>query len=268
VSQPLGRSSESSESAFRLMGLPESVSSPGWSEARSSPHFEPDEVHVWCIPLETTAGDLARLEATLSAGERARAARYRFGRDRERFVVRRGRLRLIIGASLGIAPDRLEIADGHPGRPVLTGIGSQDDWKFSQTHSAELSLLALARGRSVGVDLERVRPSRFDPALAGRFFSPSEQKALRDLPPWLGERAFFAAWTRKEAFLKARGEGLSMPLDGFSVSLDPRQPAEVLDCRGGEVERSRWSLCDLPVGPGWAAALAVEGAGWRLVLRQ
>jgi 4'-phosphopantetheinyl transferase len=244
--------------------LAESVTARIWSAAPPSLRLGSDEVHVWRIPLGTTAAELVLLEAILSAEERARAARHRFCADRERFVARRGRLRLILGAYLGMAPDRLEISDGPLGKPALARNRLSDDWEFSQTHSAELSLVALARGRRVGVDLERVRPSRHDAALAARFFSPLEGEALRGLPAGLRDTAFFAAWTRKEAFLKARGEGLSAPLDSFSVSLDPRRPAKLLECCGGEEERSRWSLLDLPVGPGWVAALAVEDARWQL----
>jgi 4'-phosphopantetheinyl transferase len=246
------------------MELAESVTASVWLAAPPSLRLGSDEVHVWRIPLETTAAELVLLEATLSADERARAARHRFRADRELFVARRGRLRLILSVYLGMAPDQLEFSDGPLGKPALARNRLLGDWEFSQTHSAELSLLALARGRSVGVDLERVRPSRHDAALADRFFSRPETEALRGLPMGLRERAFFAAWVRKEAFLKARGEGLSAPLDSFSVSLDPRRPAELLECCGGEEERSRWSLRDLPVGPGWVAALAVEGARWQL----
>ena len=125
-------------------------------------------------------------------------------------------------------------------------------------------LIVVARGRELGVDIERTRPDVLKDGIAERFFSQLEVTMLRALPAHLQADAFFNCWTRKEAYIKARGEGLSLPLDKFDVSLAPGEPAAVLGTRIGPEELSRWSLRELAVGAGYAAAFVAEGRDWRL----
>ena len=219
-----------------------------------------DEVHVWCTPLELTAPEVARLRQALAPEEVARSERYRFRAHRERFVVGRGLLRAILGRYLGVDAGQIRFRHGPYGKPELAGGGRL---RFNMSHSHELALFAVACGREVGVDLERIRPDVADERIAERFFCAREAAAIRTLPEHLRKEAFFACWTRKEAYLKARGEGLSHGLGRFEVSVVPGEPA-LLSVDGDSREASRWSLHDLDAGPGYAAALAVEGEGWRL----
>ncbi len=233
-----------------------------------------DEAQVWCAALDGAAERRALLWPLLSADEQERARRFRFDRDRDRFTVARGLLRHLLGRYLGVDPARLRFAYNAHGKPALEDPQPDAPGKecpqFNVSHSAGLALYACAREAAVGVDLERRRPLSDMAQVAARFFSSREQALLRALPPERRLDAFYACWTRKEAYVKARGEGLSLPLDRFSVSLAPGEPARLLhvedDPRGEQV--ARWSLHDLAPAAGYAAALAVEGHGRRLVCRR
>jgi 4'-phosphopantetheinyl transferase len=136
--------------------------------------------------------------------------------------------------------------------------------RFNLAHCQGLALYAIAWGREVGVDLEYIRENLADQRIAERFFSPAEVETLRSLPEGVQREAFFHCWTRKEAFVKARGEGLSFPLDQFDVSLAPGEPAALLRTLGDPEEAARWSLRELFPGPGFVAAVAAAGHSWRL----
>jgi 4'-phosphopantetheinyl transferase len=229
------------------------------------------EVHVWRAPLEQPPCVAGRLRLTLSEDERERAARFHFERDRIRFMVARGALRSILGRYLNTAPGDLPFSYGTHGKPSLSpefaaaSLGSAaGGLEFNISHSHTLALIAVARGRALGVDIERLRADAAERQIAERFFSEQEVSALCALPEAQQPRAFFDCWTRKEAYIKARGEGLSFPLAEFDVSLQPGAPAALLCVRGDARESGRWSLCALDVEPGYAAAMAVEGSGWRL----
>src|SRR5262249_38196538 len=144
------------------------------------------------------------------------------------------------------------------GKPALAGQG-RAGLRFNVAHSEGWALIAVTRGREVGVDLERLRAEVATPEIAARFFSPRECEALQALPGPLRAEAFFRCWTRKEAYLKATGAGLSVALDRFAVTLDPGAPAALVEHRDDPDEVKRWSLRELPAPPGFAAALAVEG---------
>jgi 4'-phosphopantetheinyl transferase len=144
----------------------------------------------------------------------------------------------------------------------------QEPIHFNLSHSHRLALLAVARDREVGVDIEYLRVDVATEPLAEHFFSPQEVAALRALPDGLQAEAFFAAWTRKEAYIKARGRGLTSPLDQFAVSLSPGEPAKLLWVQGDDQEASRWSLRRLDPGPGYAGALAAESDDWALAFWQ
>jgi 4'-phosphopantetheinyl transferase len=223
-----------------------------------------DEVHVWRARLDGPSARTRELLSALSPDERERAWRFHFTKDRDHFVVARGLLRSILGLYLGREPGQLRFGYGPHGKPYLIGENDQDGLRFNLSHSHGLALLVVARARQVGVDVERVRPDIAGDGIAERFFSPQEVARLRALPAALQAEAFFNCWTRKEAYIKARGEGLSLPLDQFDVSLAPGEPAALLATRIDAEEASRWSLMALAPGPGFAAALAAEGSGWRL----
>jgi 4'-phosphopantetheinyl transferase len=217
------------------------------------------DVHVWRVVLDQPAIRLQSLWEQLAPEERDRAARFHFPKDRDRFVAARGLLRVILGAYLGVDPAGLRFTKNAYGKPALAEQRGPDDLRFNLSHSHELVLYAITRGREVGIDVEWMRPDLADEEIAARFFSPREVAALRALPEPQRLEAFFNCWTRKEAFIKARGEGLSLPLDEFDVSLAPGEPAALLGTCWDPHEAGRWSLRALSPGPGYAAALAVEG---------
>lgn len=225
-------------------------------------------VHVWQARLDQFAVRQGQMLELLSADERERAARFHFAKDRRHFIVARALLRTLLARYLNLPPHHLSFSYGPYGKPALAGEGeSRALLRFNVSHSHGVALYAVARERDVGVDVEYVRRDMVGESIAERFFSAREVAALRALPAEVQPQAFFNCWTRKEAFIKARGEGLSFPLDRFEVSLDPKEPAALVSVRDDPREASRWSLQALPVEEGYAAALAVEGHAWRLEQR-
>jgi 4'-phosphopantetheinyl transferase len=229
---------------------------------------ENEEVHVWCVTLDVSPGDLQFLHGTMSEDELARSARFRSQKDRERYIASRGFLRVIIGRYLGVSPDHLQFSYSEHGKPGLCGENQRDMLRFNLSHSDELALYAIGHNRDLGIDIERIHSEIMDWEIAERFFSPREVDVLRSLPPRMQREAFFNCWTRKEAFIKATGKGLSLPLDQFDVTLTPGQPAQLKSTLWDPEEASRWALLALSPAPGYAAALCVEGQGWRLIFRQ
>jgi 4'-phosphopantetheinyl transferase len=223
-----------------------------------------DEVHVWCASLDMTTPHMRHLQDTLSADELERASRFHFAKDRRRFVVGRGVLRSLLGWYLGVEPRQLCFSYGVYGKPALVPTSGEARLCFNVSHSHELALYAVTYGREIGVDIEHIRANVACEEIAERFFSPRERALLRTLPTHLKDDAFFRCWTRKEAYIKARGEGLSLPLDQFDVAFAPGEPAALLATRWAPHEASCWVLRELTPGPGYAAALAVGGHGWRL----
>jgi 4'-phosphopantetheinyl transferase len=222
------------------------------------------EVHVWRAVLDPPALWIERLQRTLSADEVQRAARFHFARDRRRFIVARGALRDILGRYLGVPPSALEFRYSVYGKPDLAGVADGQRLCFNLSHSYEMALFAITCDRDVGVDIEHLDRAIACEEVAERFFSARERATLRALPADVQHRAFFNCWTRKEAYIKAHGEGLSLPLDQFDVSLAPGEPVALLATHGDPQETLRWSLQALTPGPGYVAALAVEGQGWQL----
>jgi 4'-phosphopantetheinyl transferase len=194
----------------------------------------------------------------------ARAARFHFVRDRRRFIVGRGLLRTLLGRYLRLAPAALRFAYTPLGKPFLIADDAPEPLCFNLSHSNELALFAFSRNRAVGVDIEHVRPVDDYEQIAARFFAPAECAQLRTLPDGQRARAFFSCWTRKEAYIKAHGVGLSLPLERFTVSIAPDEPAGLLATLDDPAEAARWSLLALPAGPDYEAALAVAGDGWQL----
>jgi len=235
-----------------------------WSPPPGDLALESDEVHVWRAAADPAASELEDLRQTLALSEQARADRFAFRRDRDRFITRRGRLRAILGRYLAIDPGRLQFNYGAGGKPALTPEFDGMRLRFTISSSSGLVLYAVTRGREIGVDLEAIQPVVVQERIPEYFFSPREVAALRALPVEAQTEAFFACWTRKEAYVKAKGEGLALRLDGFDVSLMPGEPAALLSIAGDPQEASRWSLQALAPGRGYIAALAVEGHAWRL----
>ncbi len=235
-----------------------------WSPPPETLALGSNEIHVWRAALNCGAARVHNLLQTLSTDERAKARRFYFQQDREHFIVARGLLRVILGRYLVIDPGQLRICYSPSGKPSLTRECGGEALRFNVSHSHGLALYAIAHGRELGVDLERIRPELADAQLAEHFFSLREVAMLRAVPTSLRQEAFFHCWTRKEAYIKARGEGLACPLGRFDVSLVPGEPAALLSTRDDPPEASRWTLRELFPGPDYVAAIAVEGHDWRL----
>jgi 4'-phosphopantetheinyl transferase len=221
-----------------------------------------DEVHVWRASLERGAEAYAACFAALADDERRRAGRFHFERDRVRYVVARGVLRDILGRLLRRPPSSLRFAYNEFGKPSLAG--EAGGLRFNLAHSEGAAVYACALGREVGVDVEMWREDFAGMDLARRFFSAAEVRALGSQPPNLLTRSFFNCWTRKEAYIKALGEGLSHPLDSFAVTLAPGEPGRLVSTEGDPDEAALWSILDLKPFEGCAAALAVRGGVSRL----
>jgi 4'-phosphopantetheinyl transferase len=214
-----------------------------------------DEIHVWHAALDREEKVLGRLESRLSPDEKARADRFHFVNDRNRFVAARGLLRELLGKYLHQAPAGLEFSYGEHGKPSLSGGDASSGLCFNLSHSAGLVVYAIAKERNLGIDVEHIRPESAGDDIAKRYFSAREVSDLQTLPPDAKVEGFFHCWTRKEAYLKATGMGLQIPLDSFAVSLFPEKPAQFL----GGVE-PRWHLAAHDPAEGYVAAVVYDGA--------
>jgi 4'-phosphopantetheinyl transferase len=200
-----------------------------------------------------------RLRDLLAEDELARSRRFRFDRDRNNFIVARSFLRLILCHYIHVDPRQLRFGYGEYGKPVLLDQGRGPTLRFNLSHSAELALYAISDKREVGIDVEGLKSTLSFQEIADRVFSPRETATIRALPTEKRREAFFHGWTRKEAFVKARGEGLSFPLAQFEVPLYSDGPATFLGEIGGRESASGWSLYNLSIARGYCAALVVEG---------
>lgn len=217
---------------------------------------DPGEVHVWRVPLDPLEGEVARLRALLSPDETARADRFHFDRHRRRYVVGRGALRRLLGAYLGRRPESLVFEYGAREKPRLADRGAAA-LEFNLSNSEELALIAVTPAIELGVDLEALRPMEDALAISERFFSAPERAALAACPPAERDAAFFRCWTRKEAYVKAVGDGIALGLDRFDVSLEPGGAARFLALEGDPARAAEWSLTHLEPGPGYVGALAL-----------
>ncbi len=219
-----------------------------------------DEVHLWHVALDEHSAE--SLQPLLNADESARASRFHFARDRNHFTVARAALRKLLSTYLQIDAAEVHLSYGEMGKPFLEG--HDGDISFNLAHAGGRALYGFSRGRDLGVDLELIREDFTGEDIARRFFSTTEVVALQSVPAELRKDAFFNCWTRKEAYIKARGEGLSMPLDCFDVSLAPGEPAALLKNHEDEGELTRWEMRSIPVAEGFVAAIVVEGHDWEL----
>jgi 4'-phosphopantetheinyl transferase len=230
----------------------------GFRPAPDGIGFTTDEAHVWLVSTESDFRDLGRLENLLSPDETERAGRFHFEKDRRAFIMGRGVLRLLLGRYTGREPASLRFVYSSHGKPALPGTGFPENPAFSVSHSGTKILLAFSPGHSIGVDIEHIRRSPELEDLARRYFSPAESDLFLSLPEKHRTEAFFICWVRKEAFLKAHGQGLSFGLDRFEVSLRPGEQARLIRIRDNETEAREWILYDLPTGPEYKAALAAR----------
>jgi 4'-phosphopantetheinyl transferase len=240
-----------------------------WKSSPAELRLEPGEVHVWLGELDVPPERLQALRAVLHADELARADRLLQAHHRIHSAAARAYLRMLLGRYLGVAPKSVELQFNAFGKPSLAGAFASRGLRFNLSHSHGLALFAFACGRELGVDLEKIRPDFASTEIAGRFFSAAESARLRSLAPEARAQAFFECWTRKEAYIKARGDGLSRGLDTFEVAFGPGTRPAILAAGDEPDAATRWAVYDLQPAEGYCGALIVEGAGvavacWKL----
>lgn len=230
-----------------------------WAQAPIEFELPEDEIHLWRASLPAEPSVLRRLDALLESREKSRAARFHFARDRDYFVAARGILRNLLGSYLRRSASELEFCYGPQDKPALRTADSESRICFNLSHSHGLAVYSFSRRREIGIDLELIQPDFASDEIAERHFSPSELKELRGLPPELRAEGFFLGWTRKEAYVKAQGMGLQIPLPNFSVSLAPGWSG-----RFEAADGSLWSFHSFQPAPRYVATVVVEGPSPRL----
>jgi 4'-phosphopantetheinyl transferase len=221
-----------------------------------------DELHIWRASLDVGVTEADRLAALLSHDERARAERFHFERDRVRYIAGRAQLRLLLAQYTGVQPDAVRFTYGENNKPRLADGGPE----FNLSHSGGTVLYALSAQIELGIDIELDNPTFAGERIPEHFFSQAEVESLRSLPAENQPRAFLECWTRKEAFIKARGDGLTLALDTFTVTLGPDQPVALMRTAWSEAEPGRWSVLDVsdPAGE-YIAAVAARTPRWAVV---
>lgn len=235
------------------------LQSDAWQMPSAQPRLEPGEIHIWRVSLDRERASTRDLFEVLSADEKQKADKYHFEQDRDNFVVARGILRQILGGYLDILPGEIRFSYSRYGKPALDIGMNADGLCFNVSHSNGLALYAVAREQEVGIDIEFVDEGFAIRPVAATCFSPSEMSVLDELPSDRQPAAFFTGWTRKEAYIKAVGEGVSMPLKEITVSLLP-EDLQISMTTNDRSEARNWCLVTLPFDSDYAAALAVEGS--------
>jgi 4'-phosphopantetheinyl transferase len=229
-----------------------------WPLPPTEINLPPGDTHLWAAGLDSPEEFLRRCERLLSPDERQRAARFRMEPLRNRYIAARGTLRILLGRYLGADPAELLLCYKPHGKPELRPPWNDRGVEFNVSHSADLAIYAFIRGRAIGVDVEAVRPMPNAAGLLERFFSAAEVAQWQQTAPERQEAVFFQGWTRKEAWLKAVGSGLTFPLSQFCVTMDG--PARVLSIRGDRASAAQWQLESCEPCRGYFAAVAWQGA--------
>jgi 4'-phosphopantetheinyl transferase len=223
-----------------------------------------NEVHAWIVDLTADAGEICRYAGWLSADEHVRARQFRRSQDRDRFVLRRGKLREALCEYLDQAPGQLRFAQSRHGKLHL--VAPAADIRFSVSHSDDLAAFGFASGHDLGVDIERIRIDSDVDQVASEFLSAAEQAQLLELKQGCRIDAFYRCWSCKEAFVKALGTGLSHPLRDFDVQVDLSEPACILATRPDAMEASRWSLHAFTSMRDYYVAVAARCRDWQLTV--
>jgi len=250
------------ESASRMLKDFESSSSVSRPVARDFPRtstaFVDGAFEVVVSRLDVGPDAFRALAALLSDAERERASRFAFDRDRNRFIAARARLRELLAARMGVLPESVELTYGAHGKPSLARRFADSDLRFNVSHCDDIAVYAFSCGREIGIDVEAVRAIPDADDLAARFFSDRENDAYLALDRRDKPQGFFNCWTRKEAFIKALGDGLYHPLDSFEVSLAPGEPARILRVESTPGGRCGWRMESFSPSPGFVAAVVTE----------
>lgn len=233
-----------------------------WNQPPANLDLQPQHVDVWRVSLNVEPDSVKQIESTLSADETERASKFQFDKDKYRSIIARGSLRDILSRYLNCKPNEPIFSINKYGKPALDNFKME----FNVSHSGDFVVIAVTQNRRVGVDIERVRQGISSHVIAKQYFSKAEVDELRSLPIEQRETAFFTCWSRKEAYIKAHGLGLSLPLESFDVSLTPNEPAILRATRPDEKEATRWTLMSFEVNSDYGSAVAVEGHGVELRL--
>jgi len=228
-----------------------------WVDSPLTVALAPAEVHIWYSSLEHSTRGIAHLSRLLSQEERVRAAQFHFEQGRKHFTVGRGKLRTLLGRYLAIPPEQVQFAYEAHGKPYLRE--PQHKIHFNVSHSHGVALYAFVLDHAIGVDLERIQTLPNMVSIVDRFFSVQEQKSFHALPADQQTAAFFGAWTRKEAYLKACGDGLSTPLSQFEVTFAPGDATKIITIAGSTHGINEWSLQDITLSSEYKAAFVVKG---------
>jgi 4'-phosphopantetheinyl transferase len=223
-------------------------------------------VDVWRTALDLPQPRIDEYSALLSRDEAARARRFKVPNKRREYIISRGLLRRILGHALRSDPAMLEFRYGEHDKPYLVRPPGNVNVNFNISHSHEQTLIAVTLDHALGIDIEHVRPDVQFRQLARRFFSAQEARALEACSEAALPRAFYACWTRKEAFVKALGDGISFGLQEFSVSVDPLDETVTLTTHWDPDEAGKWTLINIPAGEDYIAALAIEGKDFKIRL--
>lgn len=235
---------------------------PSWNAPPTQHLLSGKDVHIWRAGLDLPIKGVQELKEKLSIDERIKSEHFRFERDRSQFIAARGILRLILGRYLGVEPSTIRFCYEKHGKPRLHKAFATTDIQFNLSRSEGLALYVFTRGHDVGVDIEYMREISEMEQIVERFFSIKDRVFFGTLPASEKQDSFFHWWTRKEAFVKATGDGLSYPLDAFDAALAEEESIESLGILGRAKEGTRWSMWDVTPAEEFAGAVAVEGRGW------
>lgn len=235
---------------------------PIWEQGSKRASLSDQEVHVWRTWLDLEEGLEDWFWRQLSRDEQERADRYFMKRDRRRFVAARGWLRAVLAGYVQCEPRQIQFTYEAWGKPALAGVDPR--FQFNLAHSEEMAVCVVTRDRRVGIDVEKIRKMDDLEQIARRYFSKKEQADLLRLGEADRHLGFFNCWTRKEAYLKATGEGVTAGLDQFQVTLIPGDRPALVNRDGMPEESARWEFHDLKPAPGYASALTIEGVGLAL----
>jgi len=230
---------------------------PNWPSPSSVPHLSSGEMHVWRIDLDIPDDHWQALMTLLAADELAKAERFHFAKHRRRTIVSHAALRILLGRYLSRPPLGIDFSYNAHGKPRLAG--EDQRIRFNLSHTEEIMLVAIVLDTEVGIDIEAVTRHVDYMGVGQRWFSALESRTLQSLPEDERVDAFFRAWCRKEAYIKARGEGMSHPLQRFSVALDKHEP-RLVEHLDDSRETSRWTFLDIDVAEKYRATVVAETA--------
>lgn len=240
-----------------------------WTRSALPTQPLPDsDIHVWCASLNVSSQDLSYYSSLLSEDEVARTGRFYFEKDRDRFIVGRGLLRILLGGYLNQEPAQIEFVYGPHGKPDLKSAPGKSSLEFNLSHSKDLALYAFAWHRKVGIDIEYMIPMADMDDFAEKFFTPHETALINSLAGKQKEETFFKTWTCKEAFLKANGFGLTVPINQVELTLEPEETVRLISVGSDKEQSAHWRLEMFNPFPGYQSALAVKGLDRHIVFHQ